>query len=53
MSHPLDDRDPFEQMSRQETEEYLAWLSEDEKRKVEEIDKHMKAAFNEIFGGSK
>lgn len=34
-----DEPDPFEQLSRQETEEYLFWTEQVEKR------------FNEIFGG--
>ena len=28
-----------------------AWLDEQERQKVKELDLHMKRAFNEIFGG--
>ena len=36
------DGETFEKLSRQETEEYLAWLSEQEKEKVESLDYHMR-----------
>lgn len=32
-------------------EEYDLWLSEQERQKVKEIEKHMQLAFDEIFGG--
>lgn len=44
-----DDRDPFEQLSREETE-FEQWLTEQEKQTVANIEEHLNRMFKQYFG---